>query len=190
MAKLTSHTLNGADGSHASAIPVTLEHVISKKSIFSSRMDSGGRLSVDIDPKDLIAGDNYQLTFNVSEYWKERKIFNSQILNEITVRISSTKLISETYVSETGVRKMTNKRAVYGTIVNINSCLTNFSNPGISRYLRSFIPSFISLRSSNILANLLREIPTIITRKTITINRNIIPSKPKVRSTIISTHVR
>ena len=86
MANLTSHTLNGADGSHASAIPVTLEHVISKKSIFSSRMDSGGRLSVDIDPKDLIAGDNYQLTFNVSEYWKERKIFNSEILNEITVR--------------------------------------------------------------------------------------------------------
>lgn len=86
MAKLTSHTLNGTDGSHASSIPVTLEHVISKKSIFSSSMDSGGRLSVDIDPDDLIAGDNYQLTFNVSDYWKERKVFNSQLLNEITVR--------------------------------------------------------------------------------------------------------
>ena len=86
MAKLTSHTLNGTDGSHASFIPVTLEHVISKKIIFSNRMDNGGRLSLDIDPNDLITGDNYQLTFNVSEYWKERKVLSLELLNEITVR--------------------------------------------------------------------------------------------------------
>ena len=67
MAKLTSHTLNGADGSHASAIPVTLEHVISKKSIFSSRMDSGGRLSVDIDPK----------TYNLSVEHLEEKLIEA-----------------------------------------------------------------------------------------------------------------
>ena len=86
MAKLTSHTLNGTDGSHASFILVRLEHVKSKKIIFSDRMDKEGRLSVAIDRSDLISEDTYQLVFNVSEYWKERNLFHSDVtsaLNEV-----------------------------------------------------------------------------------------------------------
>ena len=86
MAKLTSHTLNGTDGSHASSIPVKLEHVKSKKIIFSDRMDKEGRLSVAIDRSDLISEDTYQLVFNVSEYWKEKNLFHSELLAEIVVR--------------------------------------------------------------------------------------------------------
>jgi 5-hydroxyisourate hydrolase len=88
MAKLTSHTLNGIDGSHASFIPVLLEHVKSKKVIFDDKMDNEGRLSVEIDPSDLISEDTYQLVFNVSDYWKERNLFHSEMLNEIIIRFT------------------------------------------------------------------------------------------------------
>ena len=98
MAKLTSHTLNGTDGSHAASIPVTLEHVKSKKVIFVREMDHGGRLSIDINPSELIENEMYQLIFNVSDYWKEKKISDPDLLNEIAIRFKVTDLCGSYHI--------------------------------------------------------------------------------------------
>ena len=42
MATLTSHTLNGTDGTHADGIKVTLTNLNSRETIFESYMDDGG----------------------------------------------------------------------------------------------------------------------------------------------------
>ena len=44
MAKLTSHTLNGFDGTHAASIAVHLFDLTSKKTLVRAIMDDGGRL--------------------------------------------------------------------------------------------------------------------------------------------------
>ena len=43
MATLTSHTLNGSDGTHAGGIPVTLTNLNSGAVVLTTAMDGGGR---------------------------------------------------------------------------------------------------------------------------------------------------
>ena len=45
MAQITSHTLNGFDGTHAAGIAVQLRNTVNGSIIFASKMDEGGRLS-------------------------------------------------------------------------------------------------------------------------------------------------
>ena len=68
MATLTSHTLNGTDGSHAGAIKVKLIEV-DGQTIFETK----------INPS-LI----YELTFETSQYWSDRGF--DQIMDQIILR--------------------------------------------------------------------------------------------------------
>lgn len=69
MATISSHTLNGADGSHAGDITVSLTNRTNGDVLFDSAMDSGGRLSQDIDPGIIDADATYELVFRTGDYW-------------------------------------------------------------------------------------------------------------------------
>lgn len=73
MATLSSHTLNGTDGTHAGDIPVTLSNLSSGAVVFTARMDAGGRLSRSIDPALVDASATYELVFDTWHYWAARE---------------------------------------------------------------------------------------------------------------------
>lgn len=74
MAVLTSHTLNGTDGTHAGGISVTLNNLQSGETLVKSSMDQGGRLSETIPPAKLDPKATYELVFETAQYWKDRGI--------------------------------------------------------------------------------------------------------------------
>ena len=83
MAILTSHTLNGIDGTHASGILVKLIE-LNGETIFSSKMDQGGRLKQHVKPELINVSSEFELTFYTGEYWSERGY--DQIMNQIVLR--------------------------------------------------------------------------------------------------------
>jgi len=48
MATVSSHTLNGVDGSHAGGIAVRLVDLATGRTVFDTRMDDGGRLTQEV----------------------------------------------------------------------------------------------------------------------------------------------
>jgi 5-hydroxyisourate hydrolase len=70
MAKLTSHTLNGFDGTHAASIAVHLFDLTSKKTLVRAIMDDGGRLEIDIPHQQINPETTYELVFNTGPYWE------------------------------------------------------------------------------------------------------------------------
>ena len=83
MATLTSHTLNGTDGSHAGAIKVKLIEV-DGQTIFEAKMDDGGRLKQEIEPSKINPSSIYELTFETGQYWSHRGF--DQIMDQIVLR--------------------------------------------------------------------------------------------------------
>jgi 5-hydroxyisourate hydrolase len=73
MATLSSHTLNGTDGTHAGGIAVMLTNLASGDVVLSSVVDAGGRLSATIAPDQIDTGAIYQLVFDTGPYWQARK---------------------------------------------------------------------------------------------------------------------
>ncbi|WP_416883133.1 hydroxyisourate hydrolase [Marivita sp.] len=71
---LSSHTLNGSDGTHAGGIAVTLTNLIHGAIVFTARMDDGGRLSQDIDAQVIYPDATYELVFDTGPYWAARNI--------------------------------------------------------------------------------------------------------------------
>ena len=49
MAIVSSHTLNGTNGTHAGEFPVRLVNITKNSEIFSTRMDNNGRLEENVD---------------------------------------------------------------------------------------------------------------------------------------------
>lgn len=74
MATLTSHTLNGSDGTHAGGIAVTLSNLSAGTVTFTAQMDAGGRLSQNIAPGDVDPTATYELVFDTGPYWAARSI--------------------------------------------------------------------------------------------------------------------
>jgi 5-hydroxyisourate hydrolase len=72
MANITSHTLNGSDGTHAGGIPVTLTNLATGTVVFSAAMDPGGRLSRDVAPGLVDPAVRYELLFDLAAYWAAR----------------------------------------------------------------------------------------------------------------------
>lgn len=72
MATLTSHTLNGSDGTHAGGIAVSLRNLASGAVVLTSEMDAGGRLAEHINPEDIDPGATYELVFDTAGYWASR----------------------------------------------------------------------------------------------------------------------
>ncbi|MDA9229183.1 hydroxyisourate hydrolase [Rhodobacteraceae bacterium] len=83
MATLTSHTLNGTDGSHAGAIKVKLIEV-DGQTIFETEIDDGGRLKQEIEPSKVNPSSIYELTFETGQYWLERGF--EQIMDQVVLR--------------------------------------------------------------------------------------------------------
>jgi len=90
MATLSSHTLNGTDGTHAGGITVRLIETASNKLLFSSETDSGGRLRQEIAPEEIDPSAQYDLIFETKAYWQPRGLprEGKQILDSIVIRLS------------------------------------------------------------------------------------------------------
>ena len=86
MATLSSHTLNGSDGTHAGGIPVRLRNLATGATIMSAYMDEGGRLSEQINPSDIDPKATYELVFEASAYWAARQI--PATVNQIALRFA------------------------------------------------------------------------------------------------------
>ncbi|WP_299869635.1 hydroxyisourate hydrolase [uncultured Hoeflea sp.] len=72
MATITSHTLNGSDGTHAGGIPVTLTNLTTRTLLFRAVMDDGGRLSQSVAPSLVEPSATYELVFDLAAYWAAR----------------------------------------------------------------------------------------------------------------------
>lgn len=86
MARLTSHTLNGSDGTHAGQIGVTLVNTVSGEQVLSSIMDDGGRFAADIPADAVDPSATYELIFDVRAYWAKRGA--SARVQEIVLRFT------------------------------------------------------------------------------------------------------
>jgi 5-hydroxyisourate hydrolase len=89
-ATLSSHLLNGADGTHAEGVRVTLTRITRERRdiIFDAETDPGGRLVQEVD---LTAADGhciYELVFATGPYWSARQPdrLTHQIVKEIVIR--------------------------------------------------------------------------------------------------------
>lgn len=86
MAKLTSHTLNGSDGTHAGGIAVTLRDLGSGTVLLTAEMDAGGRLATDIAADKIDPSATYELVFETAPYWAARGVLAT--VQEIALRFA------------------------------------------------------------------------------------------------------
>ena len=88
MAIITSHTLNGSNGSHAGGISVYLKNLNSNEIVFQTLMDSGGRLNKIVSPENIDVNAKYELVFKTRNYWeKQDKSKNKdRIVEEVVIR--------------------------------------------------------------------------------------------------------
>lgn len=88
MAKVSSHTLSGVDGSHAGGIAVRLINLATGRTVFDTKMDDGGRLMQEVAASDPAA--RYELVFQTGAYWQGRVsgTHGARIIDEIAVRFT------------------------------------------------------------------------------------------------------
>ncbi|MEX3010458.1 hydroxyisourate hydrolase [Hoeflea sp. TYP-13] len=90
MATVSSHILNGVDGTHAGGIAVSLSRIGTQGStlIFATRTDDGGRLLEEVDLTGADIDATYEAIFATGAYWANRSIpsSESQIMQEIVLR--------------------------------------------------------------------------------------------------------
>ena len=88
MAIISSHTLNGLNGSHAGGIFVSLKNLHSNENIFETLIDVGGRLNEFVPDEKVNENAVYELVFKSGEYWD--KVINDKnyqnIIQEIVIR--------------------------------------------------------------------------------------------------------
>ena len=90
MAILTSHFLNGTNGTHAAAVGVKLIHIDSngvRNKILTAKSDDSGRFSHEFD---AFAGGTYELLIASGRYFESQILpkVGTQILEEIVIRFS------------------------------------------------------------------------------------------------------
>ena len=88
MAVLSSHFLNGVDGSHAGGVTVKLIHINredSREIAFISASDEGGRFAEEVMPD---AGGRYEMVIASGAYFQQFALPRNgeQILDEIVIR--------------------------------------------------------------------------------------------------------
>ena len=90
MAIVSSHTLNGTNGTHAGEFPVRLINITKNSEIFSTRMDNSGRLEENVDLSLTDEIDKFELIFNTGVYWNSFGLSSSdnQIISEVVLRFS------------------------------------------------------------------------------------------------------
>ena len=90
MAIISSHTLNGMNGTHAGGFPVRLINITKNSEIFSTSIDNNGRLEENVDLSLNDSTDKYELIFDTGVYWNSLGISasNNQIISEVVLRFS------------------------------------------------------------------------------------------------------
>lgn len=90
MAIISSHTLNGANGSHAGDIGVSLVNRKTNEILFETAMDSGGRLSKEVDPGLIDTTASYELVFHTGPYWESQPHPGPGVraIEEVVIRFS------------------------------------------------------------------------------------------------------
>ena len=90
MAIISSHTLNGMNGTHAGGFPVRLINITKNSEIFSTSMDNNGRLEKNVDLSLTNATDKFELIFDTGVYWNSLGLSASdnQIISEVGLRFS------------------------------------------------------------------------------------------------------
>ena len=90
MAIISSHTLNGMNGTHAGGFPVRLVNITKNSEIFSTSIDKNGRLEENVDLSLNDSTDKYELIFDTGVYWNSLGISasNNQIISEVVLRFS------------------------------------------------------------------------------------------------------
>ncbi len=88
MAVVSSHTLNGVDGSHAGGIAVRLLNLDTGATVFETAMDDGGRLVQEVADPDPHA--RYELVFQTGTYWDARvaQSHGTRLMQEVVVRFA------------------------------------------------------------------------------------------------------
>lgn len=92
MAILTSHLLNGADGTHAGNVTVELVQITTdgtRTSVFTSNSDDGGRFREEVSVGDA-ANMDYEMVIASGAYFADRdvSVTGTQILREIVIRFA------------------------------------------------------------------------------------------------------
>ena len=90
MAIVSSHTLNGTNGTHAGEFPVRLINITKNSEIFSTRMDNSGRLEENVDLSLTDEIDKFELIFDTGVYWNSFGLSSSdnQIIREVVLRFA------------------------------------------------------------------------------------------------------
>ncbi len=86
MATISSHVLNGLDGTHAASIAMKLVNVDTGVTLLESRTDDGGRFSQAVDIENAVAEHRYELIISTAEYWLNRDVESDQFIDEIVLR--------------------------------------------------------------------------------------------------------
>ena len=86
MATLSSHVLNGVDGTHAGGVAIRLVNLTTGVELLSAATDSGGRLSETVELAGGDATDLYELTFAPGSYWRDRGMEGMPTVGEIAIR--------------------------------------------------------------------------------------------------------
>ena len=89
MAIISSHTLNGTDGTHAGGIAVRLAR-IGGETLVEAEMDAGGRLLQEIPADRIDPAATYELVFDTGPYWAARDMPRTgpQIIDQVVFRLS------------------------------------------------------------------------------------------------------
>lgn len=88
MAVLTSHLLNGVDGSHAGHVGITLEQIDddgTRRPVLDARTDAGGRLSAEVE---VDGAGSYEMVIASGDYFNDFDLPEAgvQFLTEIVIR--------------------------------------------------------------------------------------------------------
>lgn len=86
MATLSTHVLNGVDGTHAGGIAIRLVNLTTGVELLSAATDAGGRLSETVDLAGSDSADLFELTFASGSYWREHGMEGGPIVGEIALR--------------------------------------------------------------------------------------------------------
>lgn len=86
MATLSTHVLNGVDGTHAGGVAIHLVNLTSGVELLRAATDAGGRLSETVDLTDADSADLFELTFAAGPYWREQGMEGMPIVGEIALR--------------------------------------------------------------------------------------------------------
>ena len=88
MAKISSHLLNGADGTHAAGVTARLFCIETGPTLFEATTDASGRISEFVDRSGFGPESVFEISFRTGEYWRSRGIKDAHILEEIAFRFT------------------------------------------------------------------------------------------------------